>query len=550
MSVVLVGSGLTIGYVYLIKNACSGSAQATVVAAPGTADLLRSLADKWAETDPAVDGLCASVQIGVQETAATVQALAHEWDPNTSGPAPDVWVPPSSAWVKFSAAKSAVADQLLPDRLPSVARTPVVIAMPKQAAQQFGWPDAQLDWKDLLDKLAQNSSIKVGMSNPATSTAGLLALSAIIDADDNTEVDPEELGRVFALEQRVAVQKNTTDELFAEYVKGAGKTLNAFPALEQDIVRHNTEHPDLPLVALYPKNATTEADNPYLVLKNAGWTNPERIGAAEAFLDYISGDAARDAVREQGYRDSNRVPGPKLTPANGVVSQLTALPGGVLLSESITRTVDTWTALTRPTNMLLVLDVSGSMGGLVRGTGQTKLDLTKAGAQEAVDMFGDDVQVGLWVFSSQQSGSKAYREVVGLGKLTDEVDGKTRRAQLKTKLKGLEPGGNTGMYDTVWAAYQTMQKNYVEGATNMIVLLSDGADDDQLQGLKLEQLVDKIKGADAKKPVKVVTIALGKPSNSTAMAKISAATNVNTYSSERSYDIGNVLRAAIFDFQQ
>ncbi len=550
MSVVLVGSGLTIGYVYLIKNAGSGSAQATVVAAPGTAQLLRSLADKWSDTNPSVDGICASVQIGEQETAATVQALAHDWDTATSGPAPDVWVPPSSAWVKAAAAKSAVADQLLPDRLPSVARTPVVIAMPKAAAETFGWPDAQLDWKDLLDKLAQNSSVKVGMSNPATSTAGLLALSAIIDADDNTEVDPTELGRVFSLEQRLAVYTSTTDELFAEYVKGAGKTVNAFPALEQDIVRHNAEHPDLPLVALYPKNATTEADNPYLVLKNAGWTSPERIGAAEAFLNYISGDAARDAVREQGYRDSNRVPGPKLTPANGVVSKLTALPGGVLLSESITRTVDTWTALTRPTNMLMVLDVSGSMGGLVRGTGQTKLDLTKAGAREAVDMFGDDVQMGLWVFSSQQSGTKAYREVVSLGKLTDDVDGKSRRAQLKSRLNGLEPGGNTGMYDTVWAAYQNMQKNYVEGATNMIVLLSDGADDDQLQGLKLDQLVDKIKNADGNKPVKVITIALGKPSNSAAMAKISSATGVNTYSSERSYDIGNVLRAAIFDFQE
>ncbi|WP_144119083.1 substrate-binding and VWA domain-containing protein [Catellatospora sichuanensis] len=549
-ALVLIGSGVTIGYVYVIKDSCSGSTQATVVAAPGTASLLKSLAGKWAETNPSVDGVCASVTIGEQDTAATVRALAHEWNAAVSGPAPDVWVPPSSAWVKAAAAGSEDADRILPDLLPSVARTPVVIAMPKAAAEKLGWPDAKLDWKDLLDKLAQDSAVKVGMSDPGASTAGLLALSAIIDADDNTEVDPTELGRVFALEQRMALYKTSTEELFAEYVSSGGKAVNAFPALEQDVVRHNAEHPDLPLVAVYPKNATTEADNPYLVLKDAAWTNPQRVGAAEAFLGYLRGDAARSEVQKLGYRDSNRQPGPQLSPANGVISQLTALPGGVLLTESITKTRDTWTALTRPTNMLLVLDVSGSMGGVVRGTGgQTKLDLTKSGAQEAVNMFGDDAQVGLWSFSSQQSGSKAYKELVPLGKLTEEVSGKPRRDQLTSKLKGLEPGGNTGMYDTVWAAYQTMQKNYVPGATNMIVLLSDGADDDQLKGLKLEQLVEKINAADKQRPVKVVTIALGKPSNSEALAKISAATGVSTYSSERSYDIGNVLRAAIFDYQ-
>ncbi|MBV1853051.1 substrate-binding and VWA domain-containing protein [Catellatospora sp. NEAU-YM18] len=551
MALVLVGSGLTIGYVYLIKNACSGSTQATIVAPPSTASLLQDLAGKWAQTNPSVNGVCASVAIGVQEASVTVEALAHDWDPTASGPAPDVWVPPSSAWVKKAAANSETADRLLPDLLPSVARTPVVIAMPRASAEQLNWPNTKLDWKDLLDKLAQDKSVKIGMSNPATSTAGLLALSAIIDADDNTEVDATELGRVFQLEQRLAVYKNTTEELFAEYVAGQGKTLTAFPALEQDIVRHNDAHPDLPLVAVYPQNATTEADNPYLVLKNAAWTNPERSAAAQAFLQYLREEPARTEVQSLGYRDSNRVPGPKLTQNNGVIGKLTALPGGVLLSESITQTVNTWTALTRPTNMLLVLDVSGSMGGVVRGTGMTKLDLTKAGAGAAIELFGDDAQVGLWVFSSQQSGTKAYREVVPVGKLDDDLDANgataSRRDTLVSKLKELEPGGNTGMYDTVWAAYQTMQKKYVPDATNMIVLLSDGADDDQLQGLKLDELTAKIKGADQSRPVKVVTIALGKPQNSAALAKISAATGVNTYSSERSYDIGKVLMSAIFD---
>lgn len=550
LSLVLVGSGLTVGYLWIKEQGCSGSATATVVAPSRTAALLRVLAAQWAETQPKVDGTCASVQIREQEAAVTAQALTQQWDPSTAGPAPDVWVPPSSAWARAAAANSAIADKLLPDRLPSVARTPVVIAMPKQLAETYGWPKSELDWKDLLDKLAGDPVVKIGMSDPATSTAGLLALSSIIDANDDADVDAEELKRVFGLEQRVSIYKPRTEDLFAEYVSGKGETLSAFPALEQDVVKHNEANPSLPLVAVYPKNATTEADHPFLALGTAEWTDEKRQGAAGAFLEFVKGESGRTAVLNEGFRDSNRAAGPALTPAKGVVTKLTALPRAVLLADAISKTVNYWNALTRPANVLLVLDISGSMRGEVPGTGQTKLDLTKAAAAQAVTMFGGESQVGLWVFSAQQQGNNPYRELVKPGKLSEQMGPVDRRKKLDEELGKLTAGGNTGMYDTIWAAHQYIQSTHVPDAENLVVVLTDGADDDQLRGLKLAELVDKLKAADASKIVKIVTIALGRETDSQALTDISAATGMRSYASERSFDIGKVLIAAIFEVKQ
>ncbi|WP_162908058.1 substrate-binding and VWA domain-containing protein [Allorhizocola rhizosphaerae] len=537
----MLGAGGFYGVQWVAKNTCSGNVTATVVAPPRTAALLRSLATQWSLTKPQVERTCVAVQVRDQETAATVQALTQKWDRDVSGPEPDVWVPPSSAWARAAAATSDVADKLMPDRLPSVARTPVVIAMPKQLAESFGWPKPDLDWKDLLDKLSADGNVKIGMSSPAESTAGLLALSSIIDANDDADVDASEFQRVFTLEQRVAVFKKTTEELLAEYVGGQGQSLNAFPALEQDIVKHNEANPSLPLVAVYPKNATTEADHPFLKLE-ASWTTPDKQSAATEFLNFVRGDTGRKAVLAEGFRDSNRSPGPQLTQEKGVVPKLTALPRPLLLADSIAKTTTYWNALTRPTNLLLVLDVSGSMRKEVPGVG-TRLDLTKAAATQAINLMDKDSQMGLWSFSSGQAGTQPHKELVKPAKLSQG----DQRNKLIGEINKLVPGGNTGMYDTIWAAFQAMQANYVPDSENLVVVLTDGADDDQLHGLKLGELTDKLKNADPSKKVKVVTIALGRDGNSDALQEVANATGVRSYSSARSHDISKVLISAIFD---
>jgi Ca-activated chloride channel homolog len=548
------------GYQAYQKTQCTGQVNASIAAAPSTAPLLEQLAHNWAATNPNADGTCAAVTVRAVESNKVAAALQSTW-PTSLGPQPDVWVPESSAW--FRSAQTGEAEAILPDLQPSVARSPVVLAMPKVMAEALGWPAKRPDWTEVLDKAAVDQrgwaaygkswgKFKLGMTDPGVSTPGLLALSAIIDRNDDQDVDDGERSGLFKLKTVLEVKADDTAQIMDEFDQKGGQGgesglsyVSAFPALEQEVLAHNKAHPDAPLVAIYP-HSNIEADNPYLVLTNAPWVDPAKQSAARAFLRYVR-TAGRTLFADAGYRDTNRRPGSGFTENNGVVGELTSLPRGVLLTDAVNDTINTWTALTRVTNALLVLDVSGSMGSEVPGLGKSKLDLTKDAAKQAIDVFQGQGNAGLWSFSSNKSGSKAYVQNVALGPLDDDLGGVTREAKMKSEINNLRSGGNTGMYETVLAAYKAVQAKYVADATNMVVLLTDGANDDQEKNLNLQQLLDALGKGDPKRPVTIVTIALGQDANGKILQQISAATNGPTpLVSKGSYDITEVMQRAIF----
>lgn len=549
------------GYQAYQKTQCTGQVTASIAAAPSTAPLLEQLAKNWAATKPDADGTCAAVTVRPVESNKVAAALQSTW-PTSLGPQPDVWVPESSAW--FRSAQSGEAEAILPDLQPSVARSPVVLAMPKAMAEALGWPGKRPDWTEVLDKIAADKrgwaalgkswgKFKLGMTDPGVSTPGLLALSAIIDRDDDQDVSEDEIKGLLKLKSVLDVKADDTADIMNEFdQKGGGQGgeaglsyVSAFPALEQEVIEHNKAHPDAPLVAIYP-HSNLEADNPYLVLTNAPWVEATKQAAAREFLRYIR-TTGRTLFADAGYRDTNRRPGNGFTENNGVVSELTGLPRGVLLTDAVNYTINTWTALTRITNALMVLDVSGSMGAEVPGLGKTKLDLTKDAAQKAIDVFQGAGNAGLWSFSSNKSGSKSYIQNVALGPLDDDLDGQTREDRIKAAIDDLRAGGNTGMYETILAAYKAVQAKYVADATNMVVLLTDGANDDQEKNLNLQGLLDALGKGDPKRPVSVVTIALGQDANDRILQQISAATDGPTpYVSKGAYDITDVMQRAIF----
>ncbi|NUR74010.1 MAG: VWA domain-containing protein [Hamadaea sp.] len=558
--VAVAAGGGVYGYQNFLADRCSGDVTATIVAAPSTAPLLEELGKTWAATSPNVDGHCGKVTVTPADSNKVANALSGVW-PSELGQQPDVWVPESSAW--FRSAQTGDAEAILPDLQPSVARSPVVLAMPKAMAQALGWPSGKVDWSSVLDQAAVKGwnaygkswgEFKLGMTDPGQSTPGLLALSAIIDRDDDQDVSDTERQGLLKLKTVLEVKADDTGAIMDEFDSKGGQGgeggltyVSAFPALEQEVLAHNKAHPNSPLVAIYPKS-NIEADNPYLVLDNADWVQKPKQAVARAFLRYVRTDG-RAVFQNAGYRDANRKPGADFTQDNGVISTLTALPRGVLLTDAVNDTINTWTALTRLTNALFVLDVSGSMGAEVPGLGKSKLDLTKEAAKQALSVFQGKGNAGLWSFSSNKSGSKSYVENVPLGPLSDEMDGGTRESKLKSAIGELKAGGNTGMYEAVLAAYTAVQAKYVPDAANMVVLLTDGANDDQEKNLKLAQLLDKLKKGDPKRPVTIVTIALGQDANGKVLSQISSASTPNAPAplvSRGSYDITPVMQKAIF----
>jgi Ca-activated chloride channel family protein len=552
---VLVGGGVVAGYA-LVSGRCTGEAEATIVVTPRIESIMQKLNNDWAATAPAVDGTCAAVTIRAQDSAKVVTELSE-----AGGKGPDVWVPDSSAWVRKASADSD-AERVIPDRQPSLARTPTVIAMPKPLAEAAGMAKAPLTWQQIIDKLnrpegwqaynhAEWGPFKVGLSNPQESTAGLLALMALSDTDDNGEVSESEQATLLGLKRVVSLTTGTTAEIFDGLAKAKTDLtyISAFPALEQDVLSYNLHQPAVPVVAVYPQDGTAEADFPYLVLnENATWSSPAKRAVAAAFLSYARGPNGKAAFLGAGFRDGNRAPGPALTSANGVAEKITALPRAILLPESVQHAAASWTAVTRPTNLLLVFDTSGSMGEVVPGAGQTRLDLTKAAAQGALALLDDSAQVGVWNFSTVTAG-KDYQVVLPLTPLNKKTGNTAHRAAVTSAIANLKAGGNTGLYNTAWAACQEVSGRYQAGAANIVLLLTDGADDNNVAGgLTLDGLVTNLTQTcgDPAKPVTLITVGLGRSTDSEILRQISAATHATTFSSPTSFDISQVVLSALF----
>jgi Ca-activated chloride channel family protein len=560
-------TGFLVGYAYLVRSPCSGQVKATIISSPGIRPFLTDLARSWQGSRPAVDGRCAAVDIVAKDSALMAQTLGanRDWDTETEGAPPDVWVPDSSAWVR-RAATAAIAERMLPDLQPSVARTPAVLAMPKPMAEALGWPKTQPSWQDVINTFAGTPGgwqslgedwgpFKFGMTDPLKSTAGLLALMAVLDGNDDGEVTPDEQSTVLKLKQVRAVYTDSTDQIFSGLRSAdrqgedtALRYVSAFPALEQDVLTYNQGNPQVPLVAVYPANGSGDADYPYLTL-DAPWADRGRQEVARSFLAYLRGPEGRSVFGSHGFRDSNRTAGKGLVNINGFAAKLTTLPRAVLLADSVKQSMDTWTALTRPTNVLVVLDVSGSMNEPVPGTGRTKLALAKDAAKSAVSLFAGDTRAGLWAFSSNQDGAKPWRSLVPLGKITDPVNGHSHQDEMLSQINRLPATGATGLYDTIAAAQQRVADDYQPGATNLVVLMTDGRNEpDGEAGISLDELRDRLakNNADPNRRVPVVTVGYGEDADFKTLQSISAATGATSYTSRTGFDINQVLLTAIF----
>src|SRR5262249_895837 len=147
--------------------------------------------DESTRTAREADRRCVAVRAPSKSAGATAEALARGWDERLDGPRPDVWSPAARSWPVLLRQRTQSRDKadLVPDDLPSIAQSPLVIAMPQPMAEALGWPGKPLGWADILP-LARDphgwgsrghpewGRVKLGKTNPNFSTSGLNATIA------------------------------------------------------------------------------------------------------------------------------------------------------------------------------------------------------------------------------------------------------------------------------------------------------------------------------------------------------------------------------------
>ncbi|GAA5193058.1 substrate-binding and VWA domain-containing protein [Rugosimonospora acidiphila] len=524
---------------------CSGDpVTLTVTTAPNLYPVLDRLARDWTATRPALNGRCLAARVTSKQPDQVAAALGPDWDATRDGARPDVWIPDSSLWLSVAGGRTE-ASGMVPMQPPSVASSPVVLAVREPLARALGWPGRTLDWNDVIGTFIDGwgkaghpewASLRIGMADATTSTAGLAAVLTILDRDGTGAIDDDQLVQALRFSQALgAIEPDTTGFFAAQAATtakpgtaaGRDAAIAAFPALESDVAAFDEANPEQFLVPVYPSQPVV-ADCPYAVL-SASWVGADKRSAADQFLAYLNGSTAADALGvsglrgpDHGVRDSAALPADDGFPTT--FDNVRVAPDPTTLKQFLSD----WTSMQRQSNILVALDTSGSMAESVPGTSMSRLELMRQTASTGFGLLNSRTDIGLWAFSGQRAGANEYRELVPFGPSMAEVDGTSRQQAMLHALGGLRAQAHTPLYDTIYAAFKEMQTHWQADSVNAVVLITDGGND-LPSGMTLTQLLGKLKSEQrADRPVQVIDIAIGPDADADALRQISAATGGRT----------------------
>lgn len=554
---------------------------------PEKIDLLTDLARTFNESEGAeVDGECIFVRPQRKASGAAMSLLVDGWDEAVEGPRPVIWSPAASAW-------GAILNQRLTDKgetpiapegTPFMV-TPLVIAMPQPMADALGYPEKPIGFSDIL-KLSRDKEgwgafghpewgqFRLGKTNPNFSTSGLSALigqyyaatgkTSDLTVEDLAKPEVQQFAR--GVESAVVHYGDTTlsflNNWYRTDARGTSLTYTSAVAVEEkSLIDYNRGNPDgvldageeplppkIPLVAIYPKEGTLFSDNPFFVL-DAEWVDDAQREAAQQFTDYVQLPENQQRVLEFGFRPGNTdvAIGEPISKANGVdpdqPQTLLEVPEPPVMVEAL----DRWDEQRKSARVLLVMDVSGSMGDPAGGEGrETKLDLAKTAAIEALEQFKDTDEVSLRIFSTDLDPSQPtdFIDLVPFGEIG------AQREKIAASIRGLTPIAGTPLYTVAEDSYDTLQSDFDPARINAVVLLTDGKNEDPRNN-DLEGLLTKLRSTNegqSTRPVRIFPIAYGENADLAVLRRIAEATNATAYDASDPATIKNVFTAVISNF--
>lgn len=552
--------------------------------------LLTELAKEFNDSDAEIDGTCIDVAVRSKSSGGAAALLADGWpEPEINGPQPVIWSPAASGWGGVLNQRLATKGEpaMAPEGTPFML-TPLVIAMPEPMAEALGYPDTPVGFADIARLAADPDGwaafghpewgpFRLGKTNPNFSTSGLnftiaqyyaaTGKAAGLTTEDLRRADVQAFSE--QVEASVVHYGDITmtflNNWFRADARGTALTYASAVAVEEkSVIDYNLGNPDgvlspgeqprvprIPLVAIYPSEGTLFSDNPFYVL-DAPWVSEQQKAAAAQFAAYVQTPENQTKVLEFGFRPGNpavAVAAP-IEAANGVDPDQPQTLLEVPEPPVLTGILDAWADQRKRARVLIVLDISGSMGDLAADTGQTKLDLARQAAIEALDEFADDDQVGLRVFSTDlgPQGQDLYLDLVPVGPMSEVRD------DLRNAIDRQFPTNGTPLYDTAAASYVEMLDFYDPELINAVVFLTDGVnddgdpddDEDQLQGL-LDELQVGSEGSTSR-PVRIFPIAYGADADLAVLKRIAEATNAAAYDASNPATISQVFTAVVSNF--
>jgi Bacterial extracellular solute-binding protein/von Willebrand factor type A domain len=254
-----------------------------------------------------------------------------------------------------------------------------------------------------------------------------------------------------------------------------------------------------------PTDGTTLLNYTWLPT-SAGLADPDKAAALNRLYHALTSATATQALAAARLRGPAwPSPPPQGADTTGLPT-LSAAAMAAIPAHLAYHVLSTWHPDLRRSNMLVVLDVSGSMNDPAPGTRTPKITLVRQGISQVNALLPDTAELGLWQFGSQLAPPNDWQTLVPPAPLTD-----TQRAAITASAGHLQarPTG-TGLYDTILAAYRYQQAHYRSDMPNEVVLFTDGVNQDDPVSISLAQLRTSLAATDPNKRVQLSIFGIGR----------------------------------------
>jgi len=514
-----------------------------VVAAGEIGPVVRHLGQYFNRTRPQVSGHCVRVAVTAEPPGAVAAQLAGK---APHGPQADAWIPDSGLWAALAGQTANGAGRVRLSGI-TLARTALVIAMPRSAAARSPAFGTAVSWKFLLPQNAGGPASALGLHvefpDPASSITGLVALTELQRLCGRGEAAQTALAS-FAVHVQTEPAPGGTPPLasLATWVPppgtGAATAAPVTVTTEQAVIQFDRAHPGQPLAVRYPAEGSQELSYPYVLTS----TDSLRLAAAGRFGELLRSAYAASYARYEGFRSGNGVAGdwPAMSGLTRSGPRLLALPSPAQAGTALR----TWQQLSMGARALTLIDTSAAMTARVRPGGPDLEQMLARGAGDGLALFPDSTQMGLWTFPSHIVDTLSYQQMVPIGPIADPLGPLTRRQLIERLARSrlLPVRGTQGaLYSAILNAYQLMLATYQPRRINVVLVLTAGVDRDR-SDISAASLVDDLRVLhDPRRPVRIVAIMLGRAGDLRALRRIAATTNGQAVAITRSSRLGQVI---------
>jgi Ca-activated chloride channel family protein len=452
---------------------------------------------------------------------------------------PTVWSPASSVYLPVANAewKKTHATDLFSGNPNDLVLSPVVIAMWRPMAQALGWPEEQIGWED-ISRLATSEEgwsefghpewgvFKFGHTHPGYSNSGLVSIIAETYAGlgkqrglSTDDLRSSELRQFLKDVESSIIHYGTSTGFFGERMFEFGPSYLSAAVLYENLVvaqeakRLSGESSQIPVVAIYPKEGTFWSNHPYVIL-DAPWVEPSQKEAAKLFEEFLLAEQQQLRALDLGFRPAD----PSLPLASPLDTQHGADPTQpkTILEVPSAAVINgiqlLWRETKKPVDLVVVMDISGSMAG-------DKITTARSSLMEFIQKLDDRDRLKIILFSSDQVTLTPLSELGG------------KRQQVLDSVSGIFEGGDTTLYDSTMDAYEELQREGDPKHIRAVVVLTDG--EDTASTTPLDAILSRIRAAQGEggNAIKIFTIAFGSNANKDILKEIAESSGGKEYDS-------------------